>query len=60
MDGFFVGLLMVVVLSIITFTSCSYGKESTESDLSKDCKDFGGMSIDDNVYQCKLIKNNQN
>ena len=59
MDGFFVGLLIVAVLSTNTFVSCSYGKSSIESEISKDCENFSSMSIDDNVYQCTLIKNNQ-
>ena len=58
MDGFFVGILFVAILSLTMFSSCTYGENVTENNLSKDCDDFGVIRIKGSIYECKLIENN--
>lgn len=58
MDDFFGGVMIMVIFSVVVFTSCSAGKVSVSSSIKEDCDNFSRMSIDSNVYQCKFIKNN--
>ena len=58
MDDFFGGILIVVVLSVAVFSSCSYGEAAAENNVSKQCNNFSKFSIEDTVYDCKEVKNN--
>ena len=51
------GLFWGVVILVI-FTSLSVGHEVGKQSIAKQCNNFSSMSINDNLYQCKLIKNN--
>lgn len=50
---------MAAMLSLaVVLTSYVSGKNSSEASIKEDCDNFSSMSVDDDVYQCKLVKNN--
>lgn len=60
MDIFLIGFMAAILSLAVVLTSCESGKNSSEASIKEDCDNFSSMSIDDNIYQCKLIKNNPN
>lgn len=58
MDIFPIGFMAAILALTVVLTSHEVGKISSEASIKEDCDNFSSMSIDGNVYQCKLIQNN--
>ena len=58
MDIFLIGFMAAILSLVVVLTSHEVGNNSSEASIKEDCDNFSSMSIDDNVYQCKLVKNN--
>ena len=57
MDIFLIGFMAAILSLTVVLTSCEVGKNSGEASIKEDCDNFSSMSIDNNVYQCVLVKN---
>lgn len=55
MDDFW-GVLLGVSIMFVIFFSMMFGNNIAKSSFEKDCMVFDKVSINDKVYQCKLIK----
>lgn len=58
MDIFLIGFMAAILFLVVVLSSCILGKNFSEASIKEDCDNFSSMSIDENVYQCKLVKNN--
>lgn len=58
MDIFIIGFMSAILSLVVVITSCESGKSFRDASIKEDCDNFSSMSVDDDVYQCKLVKNN--
>lgn len=56
MSDFSGAALAWAFIIIVVFMSVVFGREMNETKVKSQCEDFERISIDKNVYQCKLIK----
>lgn len=58
MDDFSGAGLVWGIFIIIVFAAFTFGSNHGEASIEDDCKNFNSMSIGEEFYECKLIKNN--
>ena len=58
MDDFYRGGVNVFFVLLIIIISISWGYDINESAIEDDCASYSKITINDSIYECKLIKNN--
>ena len=58
MDDFSGAGIVWGILIIIVFAAFVFGGENARESIEDDCKNFNKMSIGEEIYGCKSIKNN--
>lgn len=58
MDDFYRGGVIVFFILLIIISSLSWGYDIKENSIEESCASFSKFTINDNIYECKLIENN--
>ena len=58
MDDFYRGGAIVFFIVLTIIIALSWGYDVKESAIEEDCASYSKFTVNDNVYECKLIQNN--
>ena len=58
MDDFYRGGAIVFFVVLIIISALSWGYDIKESAIEDTCASYSKITVNDNVYECKLIENN--
>ena len=58
MDDFYRGGLLVFFVVLIIISALSWGYDIKESAIEGTCASYSKFTINDSIYECKLIESN--
>ena len=57
MDDFYRGGAIVFFIVLIIISALSLGYDVKEGAIEDDCASYSKITVNDNIYECKLIEN---